>query len=52
MTTYQKGRVSDETFDEFLAGQGMLEACEDQAIEEIIPAQIAEAMQMQGITTA
>jgi len=44
--------VSDETFDEFLAGQGMLEACEDQAIKEIIAAQIVEAPQTQGLTRA
>ena len=30
-----KGYVSDETFDEFLASLGILEMCEDQAIEEI-----------------
>ena len=47
MTTDQKGRVSDETFDEFLAGQGILEACEDHAIEEITAAQIEEAVQSQ-----
>ena len=49
MTTTKKGRVSEETFDEFLAGQGMLEACEDHAIKEIIAAQLAEAMQTRGI---
>jgi hypothetical protein len=30
-----KARVSDETFDEFLAKQGMLESCEDRALEEL-----------------
>ncbi len=50
MTTHRKGRVSEETFDEFLAEQGILEACEDQAIKEIIAAQIIEAMQTQGLT--
>ena len=30
MTKSKKGSVSPETFDEFLAEQGMLEACEDQ----------------------
>ena len=50
MNTNEKARVSDETFDEFLAGQGMLEACEDHAIKEIIAAQIVEAMQTQGLT--
>ncbi len=50
MDPNKKGRVSDETFDEFLAEQGMLEACEDHAIKEIIAAQIVEAMQAQGLT--
>ena len=50
MTANKKGRVSDETFDEFLAEQGILEACEDHAIKEIIAAQIVEAMQTQGLT--
>ncbi len=50
MAMNKKGRVSEETFDEFLAAQGMLETCEDQAIKEIIAAQILEAMQSQGIT--
>lgn len=50
MKTKNKGRVSEETFDDFLAGQGMLESCEDQAIKEIIAAQLAEAMKAQGLT--
>ena len=45
-----KSYISDETFDEFLASQGMLEVCEDHAIKEIIAEQLAEAMQQQGIT--
>ncbi len=50
MTEVRKGRVGDETFDEFLAGQGILAACEDHAIKEIIAAQLMEAMQAQGLT--
>lgn len=50
MKTRKVARVSEETFDEFLAEQGILEACEDQAIKEIIAAQIREAMQTQGLT--
>jgi antitoxin HicB len=46
----KKASVSDETFDEFLAGQGLLEACEDHAIKEIIAEQLAAAMKEQGIT--
>ena len=48
--TENKSYISDETFDEFLASQGMLEVCEDHAIKEIIAEQLAEAMQQQGIT--
>ena len=50
MTKKKKGRVSDETFDDFLASQGMLEACEDHAIKEIISEQLAAAMKEQGLT--
>ena len=46
----RKARVSEETFDEFLASRGMLEACEDHAIKEIIAEQLAAAMKAQGIT--
>ncbi len=49
-TKASKGRVSAETFDEFLAGQGMLERCEDHAIKELIAEQLAEAMEAQGIS--
>jgi DNA-binding phage protein len=50
MTGETRGRVSEETFDDFLAEQGLLESCEDQAIKEIIAAQLKEAMQAQGLT--
>ncbi len=46
----RKASVSAETFDEFLASQGMLAACEDRALKEVIASQLAEAMQTQGIT--
>ena len=46
----KKVRVSDETFDELLAEQGMLGVCEERAIKEIIAEQLAEAMKEQGIT--
>lgn len=45
-----KGRVSEETFDNFLAEQGMLGACEDHAIKEIIAEQLAEAMKARGLS--
>jgi antitoxin HicB len=40
----KEGSVSQETFDDFLANQGMLEACEDRAIKEIIAEQLAAAI--------
>jgi antitoxin HicB len=50
MAQKRKGSVSEETFDDFLAGQGMLEACEDHAIKELIAEQLAAAMEEQGLT--
>ena len=50
MVKKKKARVSDETFDEFLAEQGILGTCEERAIKEIIAEQLAEAMKSQGIT--
>lgn len=47
----RKGRVArDETFDEFLAGEGMLAETEELAIKEIIADQIREAMKQRGLT--
>ncbi|RXH21881.1 MULTISPECIES: helix-turn-helix domain-containing protein [Bradyrhizobium] len=46
----RKVRVSEETFDEFLAEQGILGACEERAIKELIAEQLTEAMKTQGIT--
>jgi plasmid maintenance system antidote protein VapI len=50
MVKKRKARVSEETFDELLAEQGMLGTCEERAIKEIIAEQLAEAMKAQGIT--
>jgi len=50
MTALKKATVSDETFDDFLAEQGLLEACEEHAIKEIIAEQLIEAMKEQGIS--
>ena len=50
MTQKRRATVSQETLDDVLASQGMLEACEDHAIKEMIAAQIAAAMKEQGIT--
>ncbi|POZ52462.1 hypothetical protein [Methylovulum psychrotolerans] len=40
MEQCKKSSVSDETFDDFLAEQGLLQACEDHAIKEIIAERI------------
>jgi len=45
-----KARLSDETFDDFLAQEGLLAACEEDAIKQIIADQIRAAMQSQGLT--
>lgn len=50
MARHMKGRVSEETFDDFLAEQGMLDACEEHAIKEMIADQLAAAMKEQGVT--
>jgi antitoxin HicB len=50
MVKKNKARVSEETFDEFLAEQGMLGTCEERSIKEIIAEQLAEAMKAQGIS--
>lgn len=50
MATRKKGSVSQETFDDFLARQGLLESCEDHAIKELIAEQLAAEMKAQGLT--
>jgi len=50
MARKRKGGVSEETFDEFLAEQGTLAACEDHAVKELIAEQLAAAMEAQGLT--
>jgi DNA-binding transcriptional regulator LsrR (DeoR family) len=50
MVKKRNARVSEETFDELLAEQGMLGTCEERAIKEIIAEQLAEAMKAQGMT--
>jgi antitoxin HicB len=44
------GRISEETFDDFLAGQGLLEDAEEIAIKRVLALQIGEAMKAQGLT--
>ena len=50
MAQRKKGNVSAETFDDFLAEQGLLEACEDHAVKELIAEQLAAAMKERGLT--
>ena len=50
MEQLSKARVSEELFDEFLEGQGLLAICEEDAIKEIIADQIRAAMKTQGLT--
>ena len=50
MPQKRKGRVRDETFDDFLAGKGILSACGEHAVKELIAEQLADAMDQQGIT--
>lgn len=51
MKKARKGRIArDETFDEFLSGQGLLAETEELAIKELIAEQIKLAMTKQGIT--
>jgi antitoxin HicB len=45
-----KARISDETFDEFLASENLLAVCEEDAIKEIIADQIRAAMKDQDLT--
>lgn len=49
--TRAKGRVAqDETFDAFLADEGLLGETEELALKEIIADQIRAAMQERGLT--
>jgi antitoxin HicB len=50
MAQKREASVSEETFDEFLAEQRILEACEDHAVKELIAEQLAAAMAEQGLT--
>jgi antitoxin HicB len=50
MQQLAKARISEETFDEFLASENMLAVCEEDAIKEIIADQIRGAMKAQSLT--
>ena len=45
----RKGRMGS-SFDSFLAEQGILEECEEQAIKQILADQIKDAMEKDGLT--
>ncbi len=48
--TRKTGRISQETFDDFLAEQNLLASAEERALKEIIAEQIVEAMEQQKLT--
>jgi hypothetical protein len=50
MNEEPKGRISEETFDGFLAEQGMLEDAQEVAIKRVLAWQISEAMKARGLT--
>ena len=45
-----KGRISAESFDDFLKSQGLLDEAEEIAIKRVLAWQITDAMKTQGIT--
>ena len=47
----KKGRIGS-SFDEFLADEGILEECEEQAIKQILADQIRLAMEKERLTKA
>ena len=51
MTRKKKGKVGS-SFDGFLAEQGILEECEEQAVKEILADQIKAAMEKERLTKA
>src|ERR1035437_10612242 len=51
MTRKKKGRVGS-SFDDFLAEQGILEECEEQAVKQILADQIKAAMEKDRLTKA
>ena len=51
MTHKKKGKVGSP-FDDFLAEQGILEECEEQAVKQILADQIRAAMEKDRLTKA
>ena len=50
MEEYKKACISDETFDDFLLEQDLLQSCEVHAIKEMFAEQIAAEMKEHGLT--
>jgi antitoxin HicB len=50
MAKVAKGRISKESFDDFLEEQNLLGEAEDVAIKRVLAWQIAEGMKAKGIT--
>ena len=50
MTKNSKGRISTETFDDFLKSQNLLDEAEEVAIKRVLAWQIADAMKTQGLS--
>ncbi|MCL2714244.1 MAG: helix-turn-helix domain-containing protein [Alphaproteobacteria bacterium] len=50
MKTRNKGRISEETFDDFLSSQGLLQDAQEVAIKRVLAWQIAQAMKDEGMT--
>ena len=51
MTKKKQGKIGS-SFDSFLADQGILEECEEQAIKQILADQIKAAMEKERLTKA
>ncbi len=51
MAQKKKGKIGS-SFDEFLAGQGILQECEEMAVKQILADQIKTAMQKDRLTKA
>jgi hypothetical protein len=49
MVQKKKGRIGS-SFDSFLAEEGILEACEEQALKQILAGQIQAAMEKESLT--
>ena len=50
MKTRNKGRISEETFGDFLSSEGLLQDAQEVAIKRVLAWQIAQAMKDEGIT--